>query len=161
MYVIISSANRQDTDVMLLCNSSEVGPQARLQLLCDYFAAVLGTENHVHVNVGEGVRQCIALCAFGMRRSAYQRLTGLNAIAPMLSQGSHHPSMHKGGACWGPRFRPGLISVAPDGASEDSAKSRYARIRQPAVQYSFPGLPPPQYARLLVAPEFSRSRGAY
>src|SRR5260370_19624651 len=56
-------ANRQDTDVMLLRNSSEVGPQARLQLLCDYFAAVLGSKNHVHVNVGEGVRQCIAPCA--------------------------------------------------------------------------------------------------
>src|SRR5260370_42170646 len=120
MYVIISSANRQDTDVMLLRNSSEVGPQARLQLLCDYFAAVLGSKKHVHVNVGEGVRQCIAPCAFGMRRSAYQRLTGLNAIAPILFQGSHHPRMHKRGACWGPPVRPGLISFAPDGGSAES-----------------------------------------
>src|SRR5260370_22897113 len=55
-------ANRQDTDVMLLRNSSEVGPQARLQLLCDYFAAVPCGRNTVGGNVGEGWRQGIAPC---------------------------------------------------------------------------------------------------
>jgi hypothetical protein len=76
MYVIISSANRQDTDVMLLRNSSELGPQARLQLLCDYFAAVLGSKNHVHVNFGEGVRQCIAPCAFGNAQERIPKANG-------------------------------------------------------------------------------------
>src|SRR5579862_2762043 len=44
-------------------------------------------------------------------------LRGLYSLWP-VSQGFHHPNTRKVGACWGPRFRPGLNCVAPDGAGK-------------------------------------------
>jgi len=62
--VVFSSANSNDSHVMVFGDSREVSPQARLQFLSDYFTAILGAEDHVDVIFGEGVRQCVAPCAF-------------------------------------------------------------------------------------------------
>ena len=66
-----------------------VGPQARLQFLFDYFVAILGAENYVHVIFGEGVRQCVAPCAARHARFRARRAApGLDAMAPRLPRAS-------------------------------------------------------------------------
>ena len=49
VHVILGSADSEHADVMVLANSSEVSPQARLQVLCDRLAAILGAKDHVDV----------------------------------------------------------------------------------------------------------------
>ena len=57
MRVVLSSANGQNAHVMVLANSREVSPEARLQFLGDRFAAGLGAKDHVDAIFGERVGQ--------------------------------------------------------------------------------------------------------
>ena len=69
--MILGSPDSEYADVMVLANSSKVGPQASLQFLCDRLAAILRAEYQVDVISGERVGQCAA---------PFATLTGLNAI---------------------------------------------------------------------------------
>ena len=80
--VVFSSANNNDSHVMVFGDSGEVGPKGRLQFLGDRLAAILGAEDHVDVIFGEGVRQCVAPHATRQARKRARRVApGLNAIA--------------------------------------------------------------------------------
>ncbi len=75
--VVFSSADGQQIHLMVLRNSSEIGPEARLQFLFYDFPAVLRAKDHVHVIFGERVRQCVAPCAF--QPAQERRLEGYGA----------------------------------------------------------------------------------
>ena len=90
--VVFGSADSQHIYVMVLGDACEIGPDTRLQFLHDYFAAILGAKDYVHVVFREGVRQCVA-------PFAETRYRGL-----MLSQSCSQ------------RFRAGLLCSAPGGA---------------------------------------------
>jgi len=64
-----------------------------------------------------------------MRESARWAARGL-MLTHTPSQGFHHPNMRKSGACWGPRFRPGLNCVAPDWAWGTCTRSQGYRHRR-------------------------------
>ena len=102
--VVFSSADGQHIYVMVLRNSHEIGPEARLQFLFNDFAALFGAEDHVDIIFRERMRQCVAPCPpqhaqnrrmpgtpvapSSLRRSAGWKATGLNAIALMLPRAS-------------------------------------------------------------------------
>ena len=74
--VVFGSADSQHIHVMVLRNSREVGPEARLQFLFYDFAAALGAKDHVHVIFRECVRQCVALPLPSMHIAHAGWLTG-------------------------------------------------------------------------------------
>ncbi len=75
--VVFSSADSQHIYVMVLRNSREIGPEARLQFLSYDFAALFGAEDHVDIIFRERMRQCVAPCAF--QPAQERRLEGYGA----------------------------------------------------------------------------------
>src|SRR5579862_3678533 len=67
--------------------------------------------------LARGPRACTTCTTF-----LNARLVGLERRTPG-TQGFHHPNLRKVGARWGPRFRPGLSSVAPTGLAHGWAEA--------------------------------------
>src|SRR5579862_9417485 len=67
--------------------------------------------------LARGPRACTTCTTF-----LNARLVGLERRTPG-TQGFHHPNLRKVGARWGPRFRPGLSSVAPTGLAHGWAET--------------------------------------
>jgi hypothetical protein len=60
VHVVFRSANRERDHAVILGNSCEVGPQARLKVLRNGIAAIFGAEDHMDVVPGKCMSQCVA-----------------------------------------------------------------------------------------------------
>jgi hypothetical protein len=92
--VVFGAADREGSDFVIPAISARVCPQSRLPFLRDGVAAVLGAEDQMDVNSGEGMRHCAAPSGLSMPYSA---------------------SSH--------RFRGGLPSFVPPGLLPDQQDS--------------------------------------